>query len=323
MLGTPGLAGQLAHALLVLARPQRSDCEPAQPVDEYSFCGRLADGTFCLFTHRPWDFAVNNPRITLLCWLTLCLQAVRMTVRVMCASRIFGLHFAFGVPLRSFLANLINCCASLSAIWRYVHARFEGRTLIWLKTDHAYPVRELLAVPRRDFAEVLLSGGFMSNEKLAFIVAGMPEGADLAEYLFANGMLTDEDLCRALEHARRHSLRSHRGKQSQAAGGPQPSRASGKTPRGGGRRHFVGPSDRGGTARSDGGSLGRVERFYVAVSGVSAGYSEHLRGVAQASLAPHHHGNLVIIGWRARIRGWCYDAHRADNHIGVGGWYSA
>jgi bacteriophage N4 adsorption protein B len=162
------------------------------------FVAGLLDGTFCLFTHRPWDFAVNNPRITLLCWLTLCLQAVRMTVRVMCASRIFGLHFALGVPLRSFLANLINCCASLSAIWRYVHARFEGRTLIWLKTDHAYPVRELLAVPRRDFAEVLVSGGFMSKERLAFIVAAMPEGADLAEHLFANGMLTDEDLCRAL-----------------------------------------------------------------------------------------------------------------------------
>jgi adsorption protein B len=162
------------------------------------FTAGLIDGAICLFTHRPWDFAVNNPRVTLLCCLTLCLQAVRLSVRVMCVSRIFGIHFAMGVPLRTFLANLINCCASLSAIWRYLHARWKGRTLTWLKTDHAYPVRELLAVPRRDFAEVLTSGGFMSKEKLASILENMPEGADLAEYLFANGTLSDEELCRAL-----------------------------------------------------------------------------------------------------------------------------
>jgi bacteriophage N4 adsorption protein B len=158
----------------------------------------LLDGVASLVLHRPWDFAVNNWRVTLLCWLTLGLQAVRMSVRVMCCSRIFGIHFALGVPLRSFLANLINCCASLSAMWRYLRARRAGRTLIWLKTDHAYPVRELLLVPRRDFGEVLTSGGFMSKEKLTFVLACVPEGDDLAEYLFANGILSDEDLCRAL-----------------------------------------------------------------------------------------------------------------------------
>jgi hypothetical protein len=38
----------------------------------------------------------------------------------------------------------------------------------------------------------------MSKEKLEFVVAAMPESVDLADHLFANNMLSDEDLCRAL-----------------------------------------------------------------------------------------------------------------------------
>lgn len=158
----------------------------------------LGDWIICLFARRPWDLAVNNPYIVLLCCFTLLLQAVRLSVRMACVARIFGLRFAFGVPLRAFLGNLINCCASLSAVARYVHGRFHGTTLVWLKTEHAYPLHEILAGCRRDFAEVLTAGGFVAKEQLAGICAAMPEGADLAEYLFGQGILSEEDLCRAL-----------------------------------------------------------------------------------------------------------------------------
>lgn len=162
------------------------------------FLAGLCDWFVCVFAHRPWDLAVNNPYIVVLCCFTLLLQAVRLSVRMACVARIFGLRFALGVPLRAFLGNLINCCASLSAVARYVHGRFRGTTLVWLKTEHAYPLHELLAGCRRDFAEVLIAGGFVPKEQLALACAGMPEGADLAEYLFSQGILSDEDLCRAL-----------------------------------------------------------------------------------------------------------------------------
>ncbi|HMF74851.1 MAG TPA: glycosyltransferase, partial [Bryobacteraceae bacterium] len=171
---------------------------PLSLLTNFLFVAGLLDWTTCLFARRPWDLAVNNPGVALLCCFTLCLQALRLSVRVACVARIFGLRFALGVPLRAFLGNLINCCASFGAVWRYVHARFEGRTLVWLKTDHAYPVQELLAGQRRDFTEVLIAGGFVSKEQLASVRAAMPEGSDLADYLLTEGILSDEGLCRAL-----------------------------------------------------------------------------------------------------------------------------
>jgi bacteriophage N4 adsorption protein B len=171
---------------------------PLSLLTNFLFVAGLIDLAVCLAHHRPWDFGVQNPRIVLLCWFTLLLQTIRMGVRVACVARVFSVPFALGAPLRTFLGNLINCCASLGAIFRYVRARFDGSTLIWLKTEHAYPLHEALAGQRRDFAEVLLASGFVSKEQLALAGAAMPEGADLAEYLLTNNLISEDDLCRAL-----------------------------------------------------------------------------------------------------------------------------
>jgi hypothetical protein len=70
--------------------------------------------------------------------------------------------------------------------------------LVWLKTEHAYPTRDALAQQRGEFSEVLVSSGCISEEKLSQIMAEMPAGTDLYDYLLVKKLVSDEDLCRAI-----------------------------------------------------------------------------------------------------------------------------
>jgi bacteriophage N4 adsorption protein B len=162
------------------------------------FLAGAGDWLQSAYSHRPWAFAIANPKILALCWFTLFLQSFRLALRAMYVARIFGLTFALGVPLRCFHGNLVNCCASLGAMWRYLHARLHRRPLAWLKTEHAYPSREALLLHRRELGEVLVASSYLSETQLQRIRAEMPDGADLADYLLMRGLLADEDLCKAI-----------------------------------------------------------------------------------------------------------------------------
>ena len=162
------------------------------------FAAGLLDLCASAAAHRPWLFAVENPSLALLCWLTAILQSIRLAVRALCAGKVYGWPFAFGVPLRCFLGNFLNCCASACALWLYVRARFARKPLTWLKTEHAYPTREALLLERRDLDDVLVGCGYVSQEQLCHVREHMPEGADLPEYLVSAGMLTEEELLSAL-----------------------------------------------------------------------------------------------------------------------------
>ncbi len=171
---------------------------PLSLLTNFLFLAGLVDLGLSVVNQRPWAFALNNPRISVLCFLTMALQCLRLTLRMLCVGRIYGLAFALGVPLRSFHANLINAFAALRAMWRYAHARREKRVLVWQKTEHHYPTGDTLAQPRREFDEVLISGGFITPEKLAQLRAGMPPDTDLVEFVLAKKILSDTDLCRAV-----------------------------------------------------------------------------------------------------------------------------
>jgi bacteriophage N4 adsorption protein B len=71
--------------------------------------------------------------------LTICLQILRLVVRMSCTARAYGLAFALGVPLRAVYANVLNSAATFLAIGRYASARAQGLPLKWLKTEHAFP----------------------------------------------------------------------------------------------------------------------------------------------------------------------------------------
>ncbi|MGH9583917.1 MAG: glycosyl transferase family protein [Bryobacteraceae bacterium] len=161
------------------------------------FTAGVADWIESAAAHRPWAFAVSNPNLVALCWLTLVLQCFRLGLRMICVAHVYGTGFALGVPLRSFHANFINCLASFSAVLRYANARLHKRPHVWLKTEHAYPDRAL-APERRDIGDVLVARGCVSEEDLARARKELPEGIGVAELLLMRGLVSDEDLCTAI-----------------------------------------------------------------------------------------------------------------------------
>lgn len=162
------------------------------------FLAGAGDWVQSVYQHRPWAFAVANPKIVAICWLTLALQSVRLTLRAACVAKVFGPMFAAGVPLRCFHGNLVNCCASLAAMWRYLHSRLHRRPLAWLKTEHAYPRHEALVLHRRDLGEVLAAAGYITERVLARVRAEMPPNGDLADYLLMKRLISEDDLCKAI-----------------------------------------------------------------------------------------------------------------------------
>jgi bacteriophage N4 adsorption protein B len=162
------------------------------------FAAGLADWFVSLAHHRPWTFAVSNPKIVALCWMTTTLQCFRSMLRMACVARIYGLPFALGVPFRTLHANFVNGCASVRALYRYVDARLHHRPLVWLKTEHAYPSREALRQQRRDLAEVLVASGYISEAKLWEVHNRITEHEELPDFLVANRIMSDDDVCKAL-----------------------------------------------------------------------------------------------------------------------------
>jgi adsorption protein B len=170
---------------------------PLSLLTNFLFLAGLADWTISALQHRPWLFAINNSGLMFLCLLTMVLQCFRIALRMCCVGRIFGLPFAMGVPLRIFHGNLINCFASLRALWRYTIARRNGRAHVWLKTEHAYPGRDALVQQRGELGEVLLRSRVVSREQLDQVRGLTANQSELGNLLLMMGMLTEDDLCRA------------------------------------------------------------------------------------------------------------------------------
>lgn len=148
--------------------------------------------------HRPWAFATANPVIMRLCFLTLIIQCFRIALRMICVARIYGIFFALGVPLRSLHGNLINCFASVRAVYSYWHAKRNRRHLAWLKTDHAYPTRTALPTKRRELPDVIVSSGLVTEQELAAVHSQISAQHELEDFLLAHQIVSEEELCHAL-----------------------------------------------------------------------------------------------------------------------------
>lgn len=162
------------------------------------FVAGATDWFVSLSLHRPWAFAVSNPFIVKLCFLTTCWQAFRLTLRSLCVARIFGVRMGATVTFRCFHANFVNCAASLLAVRNYAHSRLHRKTLAWDKTEHAYPVRAADDPHRADLGEVLVNCGYLSQAKLDLAQMHLPPGQELADFLLANRLISEHNLCHAM-----------------------------------------------------------------------------------------------------------------------------
>jgi adsorption protein B len=170
---------------------------PLSLLTNFLFVAGMIDWFVSALQHRPWLFALNNSALIVLSLLTAGLQCFRIGLRMVCVGRIFGPAFAMGVPLRVFHGNLINCFASLRALWRYSRARHAGKAHVWLKTEHAYPNREALVEQRGELGEVMVQTRMVTPEQLAQARHLFADGGDLGDILHLLGMVNEEDLCRA------------------------------------------------------------------------------------------------------------------------------
>ncbi|MBI4902572.1 MAG: glycosyl transferase family protein [Acidobacteria bacterium] len=130
------------------------------------------------------------------------IQVVHLGVRAWCSARVYGWWFASGVPVRAILANYINFRATLGAIRRYAAARLGIAKLVWLKTDHRYPMMPATAVaaarnPMR-LGEVLMSAGRLTANQLAWAIANKPPEERIGEFLVRCRLVTEEQVYQGL-----------------------------------------------------------------------------------------------------------------------------
>ncbi len=172
---------------------------PISVVANVLFIAGVLDYLVSVASHRPWFFEITSSAVARLCAMTLFLQCLRLAVRAVCVGRIFGVTAGLTVPLRSFHANLINCCAGVQALHSYFSARRQRRALTWQKTDHAYPAHNALHGHRRELVDVLVGHGYVSEDQLAEARLEMDSSESrLNLLLLSRGLISEEQLCKAL-----------------------------------------------------------------------------------------------------------------------------
>jgi len=148
--------------------------------------------------HHVWGLGREAASISSLCRVGLGLQGAHTLSRMLFAGRIYGALHAVTVPPRVVYANLLNCCATLRAIFFFVRAKMRGVPLQWAKTEHAYPNQAALVVDRRRLGEVLVGNQWLTQDQLDAALATKPPERRLGEHLMELGLLTEEDLYLAL-----------------------------------------------------------------------------------------------------------------------------
>ena len=89
----------------------------------------------------PWHLGSHIPSwISPTCRLTFGIAVVQSGTRMRFSARVYGWRFAYAAPLRMFWGNAVNFAATAAALWDFWDARTRGRSLVWRKTDHIYPL---------------------------------------------------------------------------------------------------------------------------------------------------------------------------------------
>lgn len=63
----------------------------------------------------------------------------RFLQRAYCVTRVYGVFAVIAIPLRWPVANLINCLATVRALYQYLVSIFTRTTIAWVKTEHELP----------------------------------------------------------------------------------------------------------------------------------------------------------------------------------------
>ncbi len=174
------------------------------PLANILFLYGLATLTFAGMTHQPWGLARQSAFAVRLSAAGFAFQILNTSIRMGCSARIYGWGFAAAAPARAFLANWLNCLATVRALSVYTRSRISGKALVWAKTDHLYPSRSALAGRRQPIGEVLVALGHIRREDLESARSALSAGEDLGARLLALGLISDRALRESM--ARSHGV---------------------------------------------------------------------------------------------------------------------
>jgi adsorption protein B len=144
-----------------------------------------------------WGLA-SHPMHPWLLAATCLIQLVRSALRIGCATRLYGLLFGIGAPVRAVFANWINSVATIRAVYAYARSRLLHTPLVWLKTEHAYPSRSALVEHKRKLGEILVGSAYLSDSDLENALRTKPAEKRLGEHLVALGKIDQNELYEAL-----------------------------------------------------------------------------------------------------------------------------
>jgi bacteriophage N4 adsorption protein B len=161
----------------------------------YGIAGWLAAGR----NVDAWDLGREMPSwVCVCCGATLWISLAQLGVRMWLSSRIYGWRFAAAAPLRLPWGNLVNFLATVKAVHQFLRARWQSRSLDWVKTDHVYLAPGSAVPGRPRLGEVLLRMHWISIGELEDALCACPQGMRLGEYLMRQRGLPCDRLYRAL-----------------------------------------------------------------------------------------------------------------------------
>jgi len=161
------------------------------PLANLAFLAGLGNFLATVGTAEAWRIANLVPKWLGLLWvMTYWIALVQMAVRAWCGARIFGWRFAAAVPVRVLWGNVVNCVATLAAVWQFAAARAHSRSMVWRKTDHVYPPPRL--------GEVLVRMQVLPMGEVEEAALSLPKGMRIGEYLIQLQKLSEENLYHAL-----------------------------------------------------------------------------------------------------------------------------
>jgi len=133
-------------------------------------------------------------------WVVMGLLVWRLLNRMAAVGRYYGLKQALLSVPRLVVANVVNFCATVQAIRRYLQSRISGKSPAWLKTAHAYPSDDQLRLFHRKLGDLLLERRLITTRNLEQALQEQKKtGKKLGEILVAKGVLKQEDLAAVLK----------------------------------------------------------------------------------------------------------------------------
>jgi adsorption protein B len=140
----------------------------------------------------------NSPHIWGLLDAVLCMTIWRLLQKAYFVSALYGPLQGFLAVIRPPWGSLINGLATLRAIAMFSTAMQENRSVVWSKTEHAFPGDAVLGEFRRQLGQVLIESNKLDAGGLSAALEKQAPGERLGDTLVRLGLVSERDVINAV-----------------------------------------------------------------------------------------------------------------------------